>query len=96
MELPLDMVSISASICRTNGVTVTCKEDKAAWWAAHADILPHWSSLPKTLLLSQPSSASAERAFSILPNAFNAQQDRTFQDYLGACVMFQYNNNKGV
>ena len=79
-----------------DGVTVTCEEDKAAWWAAHADTLPHWSSLVKTLLLIQPSSASAERAFSILANAFNAQQDRTLQDYLEASVMLQYNNDKRV
>ena len=60
------------------------------------DTLPHWSSLVKMLLLIQPSSVFAERAFSILANAFNAQQDRTLQDYLEACVMLQYNNDKRV
>ena len=69
---------------------------KVTWWAAHADTLPHWSSVVKTLLLIQPSSVSAERAFSILANAFNAQQDRTLEDYLEACVMLQYNNDKRV
>ena len=87
---------LPAYLAAADGVTVTCGEDKVAWWAAHADTLPHWSSLVKMLLLIQPSSASAERAFSILANAFNAQQDRTLQDYLEACVMFQYNNDKRV
>ena len=77
---------LPAYLAAADGVTVTCEEDKVAWWAAHADTLPHWSSLFKMLLLIQPSSASAERAFSILANAFNAQQDRTLQDYLEACV----------
>ena len=83
-------------LAAADGVTVTCEEDKVARWAAHADTLPHWSSLFKMLLLIQPSSASAERAFSILANSFNAQQDRTLQDYLEACAMLQYNNDKRV
>ena len=87
---------LPAYLAAADGVTVTCEEDKVAWWAAHADTLPHWSSMVKMLLLIQPSSASAERAFSILANAFNAQQDRTLQDYLEACVMLQYNNDKRV
>ena len=87
---------LPAYLAAADGVTVTCEEDKVAWWAAHADTLPHWCSLVKMLLLIQPSSASAERAFSILANSFNEQQDRTLQDYLEACVMLQYNNDKRV
>lgn len=87
---------LPAYLAAADGVTVTCEDDKVTWWAAHADNLPHWSSLVKTLLLIQPSSASAERAFSILTNVFNAQQDRTLEDYIEACVMLQYNNDKRV
>ena len=53
-ELPLYLAA-------AEGVTVTCENDKLTWWAAHEDALPHWSSLVKTLLLIEPSSASAER-----------------------------------
>ena len=87
---------LPAYLATADGVTVTCEEDKVAWWAAHADTIPHWSSLVTMLLLIQPRSASAERAFSILGNAFNAQQDRTLQDYLEAWVMLQYHNDKIV
>ena len=86
-ELPLYLAA-------ADGVTVTCENDKLTWWAAHKDVLPHWSSLVKTLLLIQPSSASAERAFSLLSNAFSSQQDSALEDYLEASVMLQYNNTK--
>ena len=39
----------------------------------------------------QPSSAAAERAFSILNNTFTDRQDNTLQDYLESSVMLQYN-----
>ena len=60
------------------------------------DTLPHWSSLVKKLLLIQPSSASAERVFSLLTNAFGSQQESALQDYLEASVMLRYNNAKRV
>ena len=76
------------------GVTVTCEEDKVSWWNSHKLTLPHLSSLVRALLLIQPSSASAERAFSLLANTFSSQQESALQDYLGASVMLQYNNSK--
>ena len=44
----------------------------------------------------QPSSASAERVFSLLTNAFGSQQESALQDYLEASVMPRYNNAKRV
>ena len=76
------------------GVTVTCEEDKVSWWNSHKLTLPHWSSLVRALLLIQPSSASAERAFSLLANVFSSQQESALQDYLEASIMLQYNNSK--
>lgn len=67
-ELPLYLAA-------SDGVTVTCEDDKLTWWANHKDTLPHWSSLVKKLLLIQPSSASADNnkclefdTFSVLSN----------------------------
>ena len=68
----------------SDGVTVTCE---LTWWANHKDTLPHWSLLVKKLLLIQPSSASTERVFSLLTNAFGSQQESALQDYLEASVM---------
>ena len=48
------------------GVVMADEEEKLAWWAANSARLPHWASLVKKLLLIQPSSASAERTFSLI------------------------------
>ena len=54
--------------------------------------LPHWSSAVMKVLLVQPSSAAAERVFSILNSSFDDSQEHALVDYLQACVMLQYNN----
>ena len=64
---------------------------KVEWWQHHAEKLPNWSSAVKKVLLVQPSSAAAERVFSILNASFNDQQDHALADYLQATVMLQYN-----
>ena len=58
-------------LAATDGVSLSSDDAKLAWWAAHSKTLPNWSALVKKLLLLQPSSASAERVFSLLNNAFN-------------------------
>ncbi len=62
------------------------------WWRQNAGDLPHWSSAAKKLLLIQPSSAAAERVFSLLKASFNEQQDNSLQDYIESSLMLQYNN----
>ena len=57
---------LPAYLAAADGVTVTCEEDKAAWCAAHADTLPHWSSLVKTLLLIQPSSGAKNLLINVI------------------------------
>ena len=44
------------------------------------------------LLLLQPSSAAAERVFSILSNSLNSQQESSLEDYTELSVILQYNN----
>ena len=88
-ELPLYLAA-------SDGVTVTCEDDKLTWYTNHKDNLPHWSSLIKKLLFIQPSSTSAERAFSLLTNSFGLQQESALQYYLEASVMLGYNNAKRV
>lgn len=70
---------------------VTTEEEKVKWWCQHVERLPPWSAAVKQVLLVQPSSAAAERAFSLLSVAFSDQQDSALADYLQASVMLQYN-----
>ena len=56
--------------------------------------IPKWSSACKIALLVQPSSAAAERVFSILSNCFKDQQTHSLEDYIEASVMLQYNSGE--
>ena len=78
-------------VAAAQDVVVTTEEEKVKWWCQHVERLPCWSVAVKQVLLVQPFSAAAERAFSLLSAAFSDQQDRALADYLQASVMLQYN-----
>ena len=63
----------------------------AEWWKNHEHELPSWSRACGLIMLVQPSSAAAERVFSLL-QAFSTQQQSSLEDYVSASVMLQYNN----
>lgn len=65
--------------------------DLLTWWKRHQSDLPNWSSSAKKVALVQPSSAAAERAFSILNSTFKSQQELSLQDYVECSSMLQYN-----
>ena len=85
---------LPAYLAAADGVAMMNDDEKLAWWAGHSKILPNWSAVVKTLLLLQPSSASAQRAFSLMNNSFNGQQESALEDYLEASVMIRYNSAK--
>ena len=66
-------------------------EKKVKWWKDHAQDLPHWANAARVMLV-QPSSAAAERVFSLLKSTFNDQQASALQDYLETSTMLQYNH----
>ena len=80
-------------IAAAEGVATTV--DRKGWWQRNSETLPNWSSACKSLMLIQPSSAAAERAFSILSNSFtnNYCQEHSLKDYIETCVMLQYNSS---
>ena len=82
---------LPAYLAATEDVVINTEDRKVEWWHNHKDQLPHWASAVKKALLVQPSSAAAERVFSILNSSFNDQQEHTLVDYLQASVMTQYN-----
>ena len=45
----------------------------------------------KTALLIQPSSAAAERVYSLLNNSLKKKQARALEDYIETLIMLQYN-----
>ena len=57
-------------IAKVDGVSpTTCV---LQWWKQHEITLPHWSAAAEKAILIQPSSAAAERVFSLLNNFFNS------------------------
>ena len=58
-------------------VIIPWEEDKVKWWRQQSDNLPHWSSAVMKVLLVQPSSAAAQRVFSILNSSFNDSQAKS-------------------
>ena len=68
---------------------VSPRADPITWWKSHEDDLPHWGQSVKLVLLVQPSSAAAERVFSLLANSFSDRQESSLEDYIQASVMMQ-------
>ena len=66
--------------------------DPLDWWRNHSADLPYWSAASADVLLVQPSSAAAERVFSLLKASFGPQQDTTLNDYIQTSLMLQYNH----
>lgn len=62
------------------------------WWKLHENELPNWASTAKKVILIQPSSAAAERVFSLLNNSFNDKQHSCLEDYIESSIMLQYNS----
>ena len=75
---------------------VSDEVDVIKWWKSHEKNgwLPNWTRTCKMILLVQPSSAAAERVFSILNNSFSSQQESSLEDYIQLSVMMQYNYRK--
>ena len=61
--------------------------DPLDWWSHHTETLPHWSATASLVMLVQPSSAAAERVFSLLTNTFSECQDASML----LSVLFFYN-----
>ena len=72
----------------------TAPDDSAEilpWWKQYSQDLPNWSGAASLVILVQPSSAAAERVFSLLKNSFTEKQDSSLQDYVETSLMLQFN-----
>lgn len=66
--------------------------DPCEWWKHHSAETPTWAKSFQKIALIQPSSAAAERVFSLL-QSFGKQQEQSLEDYIQLSVMMQYNYN---
>jgi hAT family C-terminal dimerisation region len=61
----------------------------------HQATLPSWAKLACLLAAQQMNSASVERLFSFLKQAFNETQTSSLSDYVQAVVLRRYNKRRG-
>jgi hypothetical protein len=61
------------------------------FWIQKQDVLLDWFDCMQVVSLFQPSSAAAERVFSILRTKFNEHQESTLEDYKSTSVKMAYN-----
>ncbi len=71
-------------MAKANGLSLDV--DKLDWWKQHETELPLWFSSCISVLLIQPSSAAAERVFSLLTNISFRRL------YTNLTIMLQYNH----
>ena len=67
-------------------------EDTWQWWKTTSTDLPSWSAAVKKLVLVQPSSAAAERVFSLLVTMFGDQQHDALEDMIEGALMLRVND----
>ncbi len=84
---------LPAYLAEADGVQIEHGQE-LQWWKARRQQLPHWSAAARRLALVQPSSAAAERVFSLLHAAFDDQQANALEDYLEAAIMLAYNHRR--
>ena len=65
--------------------------DAAKKYKASAGKYPTWRWVVRVLLLIQPSSAAAERVFSLMRRNFNSENLQSKLDIIEATLMVQYN-----
>ena len=87
----LDNLKIELPCYLSSSVDLGQDIDPLDWWKRHSETLPHWSAAASTIVLVQPSSAAAERVFSLLKCSFGDQQETTLQDYIETSLMLHFN-----
>ena len=67
------------------------------FWSLYHEILPNLANFTRYCMTMTPSSAAAERVFSMLKNSFTIGQMRqSLEDYTEGSVMMQYNKKNAL
>jgi hypothetical protein len=84
-ELPL-----YATLCEDATATVKLQD----WWQANAELLPGWAQAVRMVLTLTPSSAAAERVFSMMKSMFKKEQECLLTDAIEAAIGLRYNSRE--
>ena len=69
-------------------------EGVLGWWKNHDGEVGVWADAAQIVFAMSPSSAAAERVFSLLKTLFGSDQDSALADYIRGSMMLRYNNTK--
>ena len=64
------------------------------WWRCKAHHIPHWATAAQIMFSISPSSAAAERVFSILSNSFDPSRDSALEDLVEGTLQVRFNNKQ--
>lgn len=64
------------------------------WWRCHARHIPHWATAARIMFAISPSSAAAERVFSILANSFGSTRDSALEDLVEGTLQVRFNDKQ--
>lgn len=81
-------------LVRAEGQPATFDSDHELWWRQQRLELPAWFDALAKICVFQPSSACAERVFSLVNAALNDQQERALEDLVSGSIMLRYNNKQ--
>ena len=70
---------------------VSIHYDPLQFWKNHSSTSPSWANAAQKVLLLLPSSALAERLFSLLKNTFGDRKLCSLEDYVEASLIVQFN-----
>lgn len=79
---------LNAYLSAAGGVATDC--DIVEFWNSHRTDLPYWSALFTGVGLLQPSSAAAERVFSMVTSSFGSLLDAS-EEHMEAAIMTRAN-----
>lgn len=74
--------------------TLSERTDIQEWWLRHKGSLSAWVKGLCLILLFHPTSAAAERVFSLVNNYVSEQQDKLSDEHMKTQLMVQYNNRE--
>ena len=64
------------------------------WWRCHARCIPQWATAARIMFAISPSSAAAERVFSILATSFDSTRDCALGDLVEGTLQVRFNNKQ--
>jgi len=92
-NLPL-FIAAAHGYTANHGSAEEYTESVLEWYKNHSGEIGAWAEAPLIAFSFTPSSAAAQRAFSLLKALFGSSQDMALADFIQGSIMVRYNGSK--